>query len=604
MAYDDLKKDFGRRPTYIAELFLQRCLLTYSIAPCEAVLGVTGDTKCYNTLNTCQDVENFDPDSSVPLRFSSQRVDELQSADEAPTFPTLLSVDTTPTRLEPGKGLGIRSSIRLRLEDHPWTDVGIDPYLGEPTRPVSDPDSVGSFWGKLLARVKFWEGRRIDILTGYLDPETGAFDAANFLRRTYLIEEIAGPDRNGEVSIIAKDPLKFADSNRIQVPTLTDALLDSDIDDSTTTVPVGTGEGALFSVGDFVRIDEEIMEVTVITVDDLTVDRATLPSFYPATGTIAANHDSGSTVQICRLFDGERADDILSGLLITDSGIDATFFDLADWANTFDTELPSYVFSTLITEPIGVKDLLQELTEHTILIWWDEREQLMQFDVLRPAAIGVLPDFNDDDNIVADSFSSNRISKERISRVFTYHGQRDPTEDLEKKNNFQQVQSRVDLDAETEEEYGSGRTLDIFSRWLPNAKAAVADEISQRMLVEYRNTKIIASFVVDPKDDVQWTGDFVRVKTRYIQDENGLPLERQYRIIEVEELLTKVGVRYKYLATQTQLDGRAGGWAPDEDPPATPYPDYTDATDEQRIRAFWSDDDGKMANGDTGYVWT
>lgn len=122
--------------------------------------------------------------------------------------------------------------------------------------------------------------------------------------------------------------------------------------------------------------------------------------------------------------------------------------------------------------------------------------------------------------------------------------------------------------------------------------------------MENRDTKINVTFVVDPKDDSQWTAEFVRINTRYIQDENGLPLERQYRIIEVEELLTKAGVRYKYVATQTQLDGRAGGWAPDEDPVTVPYPDYTDASEEQRIRAFWSDDDGKMADGDTGYVWT
>jgi hypothetical protein len=124
------------------------------------------------------------------------------------------------------------------------------------------------------------------------------------------------------------------------------------------------------------------------------------------------------------------------------------------------------------------------------------------------------------------------------------------------------------------------------------------------MLVENRDTKINVTFVVDPKDDGQWTAQFVRVNTRYIQDENGLPLERQYRIIEVEELLTKAGARYKYLATQTQLDGRAGGYAPDEDPPATPYPDYTDATELQRVRAFYSDEVGNMANGDTGYVYT
>ena len=707
MAYDDIKKDFGRRPVWIVELFLQQCLLTYSIAPCEAVLGVTGDTKCYNTLNTCQDVENFDPSTANPLRFSSQRVDEIQTAGDAPTFPTLLSVDTTPTKLEPGKGLGIRSSLKVTLMDHPWTDVGIDPYLGEATRPVQDPDSEGSFWGKLLARNKFWEGRRIDILTGYLDSEDGTYDAANFLRRTYVVEAIAGPDRRGNVSIVAKDPLKFADSNRSEVPELTSALLDSDVDDSTTTIPVGTGEGAQFSVDDFIRIDEEIMQVTVVTVDDLTVDRETLPSFYPPTGTRAAEHDSGATVQICKFYDNERADDIISELLITESGIDPTFIDLAAWATTFDNEIPSYLFSALVTEPTGVKDLLQELTEHTILLWWDDRAQLIEFDVLRPAAFGVIPLYDDDENILADSFVSSRISKERVSRVFVYYGQRDPTEDLTRKNNFQQVVGRTDLDSETPEEYGSSRTLNgipltehtillwwddraqliefdvlrpaafgviplydddeniladsfvssriskervsrvfvyygqrdptedltrknnfqqvvgrtdldsetpeeygssrtlnIFSRWLPVAKAAVADEIGQRLLVEYRDTKINATFVIDPKDDTEWTGAFIKLKTRYVQDENGLPEERQYRIIAVSELLTKTGARYKYLATQSQLEGRIGVWSPDEDPPATPYPEYPAASDEQRIRAFWADDDGLMSNGDEGYVWS
>ena len=271
MAYDDLKVEFGRRPVFIVELFLQKCLLTYGVLPCEAVLGVTGPTKCYNTLVTCQDVQNFDPDASVPLRFSSQRVDGIQEDDEAPTFPTVLSVDTTPTRLDPGKGLGIRSSLKVTLSDHPWTDVGIDPYLGEATRPVQDPDSEGSFWGKLLARNKFWEGRRIDILTGYLEQDE-TYDADNFLRRTYLVEAIAGPDRKGNVTIVAKDPLKFADTNRAKVPQSTAALLDADINDVTTAVPVGVGQGALFAVDDFVRVDEEIMQVTVITVS-LSSDR-------------------------------------------------------------------------------------------------------------------------------------------------------------------------------------------------------------------------------------------------------------------------------------------------------------------------------------------
>ncbi len=607
MTYDEQKVEFGRRPAWIVELFLQKCLLTYSVLPCEAAIGVTGSAKCFNTLGTCQDTQNFDPSTASPIRFSSTRIDGLQGVGEVVTFPTVLSVDTAPTRLEPGRGLGIRASVKIQFEDHPWNDRGFDPYLGDATRPPGDPDLRGSFWGKLLARNKFWEGRRVDILTGYLDADTGAYDAANFIRRTYVIEAIAGPDRNGNVSLVAKDPLKFADSNRAQVPEPTEATLDVSVGTGTNNMNLApAGAHLLFTVGDFVRIDDEIMQVNSINVaqNRLNCSRETLPAVYPTTGTTVAEHDAGATVQICKFYDAERADDIVFDLLVNQAGIDPVFIDQAEWAAVFDSLIPSYIFTALITEPTGVKDLLQELTEHTILLWWDDRAQLIKFDVLRPSAFIAIPTFDDQANIAADSFVSSRSSKERISRVLTYYGQRDPTQDLETRINFQQVNVRSDLDAETVEEYGSSRILEIFSRWLSVADAAIADEIGQRMLLEYRNTKIAVQFVLDPKDDEQYTGDFVKIRTRYVQDLNGNPATQQYRIVEVQELLTNAGARYKYLAIQTQLNGRVGVYAPDEEPPATPYPDYVAASEAQRLRAFWADDMGNMSNGDIGYVWS
>ena len=60
----------------------------------------------------------------------------------------------------------------------------------------------------------------------------------------------------------------------------------------TTSVTVGAGEGALFAADDFVRIDEEIMEVTVVTVDTLTVTRATLPASADLNGAGTTSIDS------------------------------------------------------------------------------------------------------------------------------------------------------------------------------------------------------------------------------------------------------------------------------------------------------------------------
>src|SRR5690606_33070581 len=62
----------GRRVTkalnYI-EIDVDYCSLTYSVPPCMAALGVTGDVKCFNSLGTCQDPDNF-ANEPVTLRFT------------------------------------------------------------------------------------------------------------------------------------------------------------------------------------------------------------------------------------------------------------------------------------------------------------------------------------------------------------------------------------------------------------------------------------------------------------------------------------------------------------------------------------------------------
>ena len=51
-----------------------------------------------------------------------------------------------------------------------------------------------------------------------------------------------------------------------------------------------------------------------------------------------------------------------------------------EWQDTIDFGLENYLFTALITEPTPVKDLIKELTEHSILVWYDEREQKVKMD--------------------------------------------------------------------------------------------------------------------------------------------------------------------------------------------------------------------------------
>lgn len=605
MAYDDLKQESGRRPVYIMVLYLDRCVNEYGVVPCTA--SGPGATKCFNTLSTCQDLPNFDRGGDADRKtyaFSSTRIDNWQDQassfieGDPPLFPTVMAVQTTPTLLTPGKGLGVRSTVSVKLTDHPWTDIGIDPYLSERNY---NPDDSGSLWGRLLARNEFYEGRRMDILTGYLD-EDGLYQADNFVRRTYIIHRIAGPDASGMVTVEGKDPLKFADSDRKQWPRQSLAELDADITDAQTAFDItddGTIEDNYNNGQPWIRVDDEAMEVTNV-VDNgggsytLTVNRATLPSIYDDPEHTAEEHSAESTIQGCWYFDEVRIDDLVYFLLNTGAGIDASFLPLSDWQQVIDAGLQNYLLSALLTEALGVKQLLQEICELNILLWWDERDQEVQMDALIPGRVTAGP-YTDDVNIVKDSVSVSKDVKSRLSQIWVIFGDRNPIRDRDKVSTYRRIETRSDLDAETPEEYGDSRVRRIWSRWLPLDKRSVAGEIGSRLLIEYRDTKTVLAMTLDPKDDDQWTGDLLLVETRYVQGIYGGAANLGYRILEVNEQLSMEGVRYKYVMQEAAQLQRIGVITPNEDPenPGNSFPDYTPASDALKNQyAFIGYDDG------------
>lgn len=177
MTYDSLKLEMGRRPVTIVEITVPSCSRTYGVLPCTAAIGVSGLKKCFNTHWTCQDRNNYDGSVDVTYRFATERIDGLQAAGDLPTVPCLESVDFTPTRLDPGRGLGIRSSVAIKLRDFIWNDVGTDPYLADRTY---DPEIQGSFFGRLYARLQYLENLPVVIYSGFLETD-GTYNAGNFI---------------------------------------------------------------------------------------------------------------------------------------------------------------------------------------------------------------------------------------------------------------------------------------------------------------------------------------------------------------------------------------------------------------------------------------
>lgn len=528
MTWDAQRIKYGRRPFQIIEIDYDRCSLTYGNVPCTASIGVTGEIKCFNTRATCQDADNFTAADST-LKF-------CQASSEQPRsetfFPFVTGIEHSPSAIDPGKSLGRRASLKITMQDAPHHDRGIDPYVTERTYA---PAEQGTFWGKFLARVPYYRGRTLRWLSGYL-ADDGSYDAANFQTRYFVIERIDGPDADGRVSIVAKDPLKLADDERAQAPAASTGTLDAGISDSDTTLTLSDGSG--YPDAGKIRIGSEVISYTKIGSpggEDLNITRA-------QNNTTAAAHSAGDQVQLCLDYSSQSIDVIVSDLLQTYAGVPASYIPTADWAQEVSDYLPR-LYTALITEPTGVKQLLSELTEQVPhYVWWDERDQEIKLRALKSPSPTTV--YNDDEHFLADSITQDDDQERRISRVVTYVGQIDPTKSLDDVTNWATVRVSVDLDTEGADKYGQVASKKIFARWITTANTAAADEMNAELLARYAEAPRLLDFELDPKDAGLWTGDVFQAATRFMQDATGAAETRYFQVLSVKEHKD----RYKYKA--------------------------------------------------------
>ena len=666
MSYNDqISKQF-RQPITIVELHMDQCIHVYgdsydgatsgcraylcSAEPTNAVSTITcGNFKCFNTLETCQDEARYSAGTLI-YRFSTVRIDSFQSPGQLPVIPTLAAIDTAPARINPGKDLGLRSSVDIRINDLIWDEVGTDPYrFDSGSRPSTyDPGNYSSFWRRFMGRYKYFENRMIVVKVGYLD-DNNQWDDDNAISRTYFIERIDGPDQNGIISIKAKDPLKLADNDRVQIPRPSSTKVYEDTTDIQTAIKVTKGTISSDNIvsGKYVRIDDEVMLVgstddTNALYDIINVTRSTLPAFYTGVNE-AAEHKIDAVVQRCVLWNNVRVDQILYEILTQVPGtedfygdydgvnIDSVYIDYevtggSQWTDFADIWLNAYEFSRLITEPTGAKDLLDELSKHNIILWWDERDQQIKLDAVRPI-IGDVEVVNDQENILSGSVNVAVDRNSRVSQTWIYIGQRQPIKDNDEVSTYSSVEINADLDAELPIEYGSPKLYTFKSSWLTVSQSAVANEIGSRFLNYYRDVKRNCTITLDPKDSESWTGDLIDVSTIYITNEFGEPKQIRYRVLEVDENLGRVGVRYDYMLQDTGIDvdkGRYGFITPpcteaikaiypdacgdycEDDVTGTDcetFPDYDTASDEIRDQyMFICNNSFTMDNGDPPYL--
>jgi len=549
MSYDSEKIKYGHERIRIIEIELNYCNNTLGIAPCTA--SSTGDAKCFNTLETTQDLPNY-VDTTKVYSFCTQR--SPHPIGLSGTIPSIIDINITPSQIDIRGGLGSRASGSATFKDHPHSDIDIDKYITERSWAGILALERGTFWTRLRARNPNYQFKELRVLTGYL--VNGEFLAENFQTQHFVIDRINVS--NGQATVTFKDPLTLTMSKKAQAPAPSTGLLSAGIDavvTSATLIPAGVGN-LEYDASGFLLIKSEVMSFTRAA-DVLTLVRG-------VKNTTATAHSANDTIQQCLEYSGAtrgQLDFIIDDLLTNFASIDPSFIPTAAWDAEVDTFL-SGLLDGIIVKPMDVFKVLKELSQampHRL--WWDERSQEIQLTALKapPASADVL---DMDSGLIADSLNVVDKPGMRISTVFVSFGQINPTKRLNEIDNWEQTYVRIDTDSIAK--FGSSEVETINSRWITSANKALALQSAALIGRRFSNIPRQTPFSLDAKDSDVWLGQIKSLNHRDMVDFTGIPVDTMFEITSARESenYDYVGLEFVYGGS---LPEDEGGGDPDVD---------------------------------------
>lgn len=580
----------GRTPVVYVQLFYDKCTRTYGSSPC---LAATPANKCYNTLATCQYKSAYNTTGQA-LLFGKPQSDLPRDIN---IIPLLTSVTTAPTKINPStvesnsSPLGQRAVATIKFKDAPYSDLLTDPYLSSRS---FNPLTKGTFWSKWLARNPYYQNRVVIIYEGYLGQSLASMN-----KRYYLIDSISGPDSSGNVTLVAKDPLKLADKYKAVVPAISTGKLAFDLSlDAQHFIVKNAVEADYFAFNGTVRIDDEIIRysstqtINISGIDYVQFDGCTRGS----DGSSVEQHNADTNVQECLRYTDALIESVIHDLLISYAKVPPEYIDYFAWIAEASEWLRAYNVTTLITEPTGISTLIGELAEQVMFyLWWDEREAQIKFKAIRPSFTEI-PLITDELNIIENSFSMTVDTKNRISQSWVYWNQKNRGESVDKASNYQQIEVAADLDAESAIQYDESKIRKVYARWIQSE--AQASELAYRLMTAWKDNPKYIKFRLDAKDRAIWTGDIIDVEHRSIVDFNGNKLRERYQVLSAEEIVSGETIEYT-AQNYTYYLGRFGFYM------ASDAPSFASATPEQKLgeSAWYAGTNGLMSDGTDGWEY-
>lgn len=573
MTYTTSLAAISRTPVDLAVITLDYCAEVFGVGACTAT--GSADAKCLNTYKYCRDKTNYNK-GTKDYKISSADVPVSRLGFQG-TRPYIEEIQGLPTEIL--DNLTITGKTIITCLDEPDSDIGIDPYYS--TRTAA---GQGTFWKNLLARNPNYIGRRIRVYRGF----TGDLEAAYQQTFEGVLEAIT-INSDGTVTIEAGDTLKSIED--VMIPAESDVMLNTDIDDTTTSVSVN--DATKMTGAGYFRIADEILYRSGMTANNC--DGIIRGCF----NTTAAAHSKMDAIQECKYYSPQSPYDIISELLLTDCALDAGFVDSTALTFLKGFDLYMVQFSAIISEPKSARELLFEIIDLCDCKCWVGEDLKITFAKNLPNYPGrAYTTITDANNIIIESDGVDPNIDSRISRI-TIYWNKDPIGAEDDPAAYDRKNQEKDTVGEGVNMYNSIKEKVVYCRWLrddymdEDLVTRYVTNLLKRMLRLYKDPMPLYSFSVEMKDDAIKTGSFVRIDTDKIVDRLGVPLSgKVFQVVK----RSPIGANGRIDMTVLQYPVRRVCFTA-----ANTVPTYLSATVAEKESGFHTLPSGEMSNADEGY---
>ncbi len=478
------------------------------------------DGGCYGTPSTCSSPDSYDADTKLLFRFPSTQLDLDQIY-----YNGYKSWSHKDGSVDPGQTMGKRAGASFSIQDSIDGD-GYVPYADRRT-------SNGTLFTKLLARHPNFEGRPIKVHEGF-DPLDLNFD--NFITREYIIDKVQV--KKGIFSVSALDPLIMTDDKKAKAPVASLGTNTVAITGASTTITYANATAFDYGVASstaFVRIDAEVIEVTVLSDFVLTIVSRGVG------GTATKNHDVNATVQECLVYDDVNVVEILEDLMINYTKIPSTFLD--DYT-AIKAATASITLTTNINKPTSVKALIDELIKTgDLVVYYDELTSKIKIKQVSDPSIEPI-NINEDDHIGQDSILFTRDTSSQYTRYVVAWAPNDITKTKDDEN-FSIVFQSINLNNELPQNIGEINEKAIFfNRWLTTSSSDVikGTSIAQRTIDRVQDVPEIAEFDLDiesvfsTQGGTLELGSIINLSSSRLVNVDGTTKARNHQILSLKDI--------------------------------------------------------------------